>query len=535
MALVAVGGYGRGDLAPHSDLDLILVRADPLGEVDELAARVWAPLWDHRLDHSVRTVTECVEQARADLRVAMGLLDARHVAGDPHVTLRLRTLLLADWRRAARARLPELQELVSTRHRIAGELAHEAVPDLKEAAGGLRDATVLAALRATWLVDVPHVELASTRRELLDARDVLHAVAGRATDRVAPELWRPLAQEWEGLGDSDALAAQRRVRELGARIAHLSRLAWRRVDGLPSRSRMHPRGKPPRLLQIAPGLAEHQGEIVLVDPAARDPQLLLRAAAEAAELQLVLGPASAARLASQAATLPDPWPESARRLLVRLLGAGAGLLPVWETLEQTGALDRILPEWEAIRLLPHASTVHRFTVDRHVVETCIEAAAMTPEVGRPDLLVVGALLHDIGKGGSDDHSVVGDPIARRVATRWGFGPADVAVIGTLVRRHLLLVETATTRDLADPAVVDQVAGRVGSVSTLELLAALTEADAKATAAKAWSTWRAGLVAELVDKVAVRLAAPVSDLPVPPGRTRVSWRLRRSTRAEPDAS
>ncbi|WP_278260212.1 HD domain-containing protein [Nocardioides convexus] len=115
--------------------------------------------------------------------------------------------------------------------------------------------------------------------------------------------------------------------------------------------------------------------------------------------------------------------------MVRLLAAGRGLLGVWETLEETGALVRILPEWERIRLLPHASAIHRFTVDRHVVETCVEASALIREVSRPDVLVVAALLHDIGKGGLTEHSVAGAPIAREIAERMGFGAEEVDLIG----------------------------------------------------------------------------------------------------------
>ena len=123
---------------------------------------------------------------------------------------------------------------------------------------------------------------------------------------------------------------------------------------------------------------------------------------------------------------------------------GRGLLGVWETLEETGALARILPEWERIRLLPHASVIHRFTVDRHVVETCIEASALIRQVARPDVLMVAALLHDIGKGGLTEHSVAGEPIARAIATRMGFEADAVDLIATLVRRHLLLAQIATT-------------------------------------------------------------------------------------------
>lgn len=505
MALVAVGGYGRGELAPCSDLDVVLVHddgEDPGG----LATEVWYPLWDSgaRIDHAVRSVGEMVERAGADVRVALGLLDVRHLAGDPNLTVRLRTAVLAHWRSTARESLPRLRELTERRHERAGELAHASVPDLKEAHGGLRDTTVLAALTATWLVDVPP-ELARARGHLLDVRDALHAELGRASDRVAPEVWEPLAKRMEW---ADAPEAQTRVRELGRRVTHLSRLCWRRVDGALARPSRTSGQRGPSLEPIAPGLAVAAGEVVL-DRRARpsaDPCLLLRAAAEAAERDLALSPYTAARLMRDGAALPTPWPDEARHLLVRLLLAGRGLLAVWETLDETGALERLLPEWDRIRLLPHASPIHRFTVDRHVVETCIEAAGLVRQASRPDLLALAALLHDIGKGELVEHSVAGEPIARAVVERMGFGAPDADVVARLVRHHLVLARLATTRDPDDPATAEALTHVVPDVESLSLLACLTEADARATSPQAWTPWRAALVRTLVVHAAHRLVA-----------------------------
>lgn len=504
VAMVAVGGFGRGELAPYSDLDVVLVLDDSL-EPGPWAADIWYPLWDAaaHLDHSVRTLSEVVDTASRDLRVMLGLLDARHLAGDPNLTLRLRTTLLTQWRRDARARLGELQELVSGRADRLGELAHSAVPDLKESVGGLRDATVLKALVSSWLVDIPHVELERSRSALLDVRDALHDVAGRGTDRVAPELWPDLATR---LGFADATAAQRHTRALGRRITHVSRLTWSRAEAA-----LRPASavRRPHLEPIAPGLALSYGDVVVdagVAPS-RDPLLLLRAAAEAAERGRPLAPATAARLVRECPPLPDPWPSTARDLMVRLLAAGHGLQPVWETLDETGAVAAIVAEWEQIRLLPHASVVHRFTVDRHVIETCIEASGLIRRVARPDLLVVAAFLHDIGKGGAVSHSIAGEGKAHAIALRMGFPEHDAATIATLVRWHLLLPQIATTRDPDDPATTAEITGRIGDRETLDLLMALTEADAKATGDKAWTSWRAGLIGSLYQRAAAALDGP----------------------------
>ena len=513
VAMVAVGGYGRGELAPYSDLDVVLIHEDDV-DPGALAEKVWYPIWDAAadLDHSVRSVSQTTEAAAGDLRVALGLLDMRHLAGDANLTLRVRTTILANWRRTARERLADLRALVNGRHELLGEVAHASLPDLKEAEGGLRDATVLKALVATWLVDVPHVELERCRQTMLDTRDVLHDVAGRSTDRIAPELWDQLA---EPLGLPDALAVQVHVRLLGRRITHLSRLTWRRVDAVLERP-TSVRARRPSLTTVAVGVAISGAEVVL-DARARpedDPLLLLRAAAEAAERDAVLSPATAARLVRECPDLPTPWPPAAQQLLVRLLASGRGLLAVWETLEETGALERILPEWERIRMLPHASAIHRYTVDRHVVETCIEAAALIRKVARPDLLVVAALLHDIGKGGLQSHSAAGEPIAREIATRMGFEPDEVDLISLLVRWHLLLAETATTRDPDDPATVEEVTSRITSPEALSLLAALSEADAKAASPKAWSTWRASLIHQLARRCLAALIATASGTSAP---------------------
>ncbi|OPG06074.1 [protein-PII] uridylyltransferase, partial [Streptomyces sp. GKU 895] len=237
----------------------------------------------------------------------------------------------------------------------------------------------------------------------------------------------------------------------------------------------------------------------------RDPVLPLRAAAAAAQAGLPLSLHAVRRMAAHARPLPTPWPAEAREQLVTLLGSGAPTIDVWEALEAEGLITRLLPDWERVRCRPQRNAVHIWTVDRHLIETAVRASEFTRRVHRPDLLLVAALLHDIGKGWPGDHSVAGEIIAKDVAARIGFDREDVAVLATLVRHHLLLIDTATRRDLEDPETVRSVAEAVGTPSTLELLHALTEADALATGPAAWSSWRGSLVADLVKRVAAVLA------------------------------
>ncbi|MFK4089173.1 [protein-PII] uridylyltransferase [Kribbella sp. NPDC020789] len=526
VALVAVGGYGREELSPYSDLDVMLLHVDGYPRLDELAAQIWYPLWDSRtkLDHSVRTVAQARQSAADDVRVALGLLDARHVAGDTHLTLELRSVLMADWRRTAKTRLPELAQACRDRASSVGELAHLAEPDLKEAYGGLRDAVVLRALVASWLIDIPHPVVERVRRDLLDVRDELHAVAGRATDRLVADLAGEVAA---GLGLDGRDELLRHVYATGRTLAYVSDMSWRRVESLltrPPRARRFHRTGGPLLLALDEGVGQHEGEVVLMPDARpeRDAVLGLRAAAVAADRELGLSPAVCVRLAEKALPLPEPWPGEARRLLCALLGAGEGLLEVWEALDQAGYISRILPEWDTVRFRPPQSAVHRFTVDRHLLETCVEASKMVRDVRRPDLLLVAALLHDLGKAVEGDHSVTGAVIAGRIARRIGFSEADSDTITLLVRQHLMLAQVATRRDLDDPMTVELVSGIVRDTETLDLLEALTYADARAAGPAASSPWRMRLVGELCRRVRGELAGggegmwtDTPPIPVPP--------------------
>ncbi|AOR31858.1 [protein-PII] uridylyltransferase [Streptomyces fodineus] len=534
VCLVAVGGYGRGELSPRSDLDLLLLHdGSDTKAVAALADRLWYPVWDLglALDHSVRTPGEARRTAGEDLKVQLGLLDARHLAGDRGLTAGLRTAVLADWRNQAPKRLPELQELCAERAERQGELQYLLEPDLKEARGGLRDATALRAVAASWLADAPREGLADARRRLLDVRDALHLATGRATDRLALQEQDQVA---DGLGLLDADTLLRQVYEAARVISYASDVTWREVGRVLRSRAVRPRlramlggGKPvAERSPLAEGVVEQDGEVVLARAARpeRDPVLPLRAAAAAAQAGLPLSLHAVRRMAATARPLPTPWPAEAREQLVTLLGSGRPTVDVWEALEAEGLISRLLPDWERVRCRPQRNAVHLWTVDRHLIETAVRASELTRRVSRPDLLLVAALLHDIGKGWPGDHSVAGEIIARDVATRIGFDRSDVAVLSLLVRHHLLLIETATRRDLDDPATVRSVAEAVGTESTLELLHALTEADALATGPAAWSSWRGSLVADLVRRVCAVLAGDAPEEPEPAAPTAEQERL-----------
>ncbi len=520
VALVAVGSHARRDAGPASDLDLVLLHdGKTLGKdaVPALAERVWYPVWDSglRLDHSVRSVDACREVSRNDLAAALGLLDLRVVAGDATLGLRAREVLREQWRSGARSRLDEIAASLAERSRLHGELAYLLEGDLKEARGGLRDVVVLHALVASWLADSPHGEIDHATTTLLDVRDVLHAVTGRAGERLLLAEQDAVAVAL-GVPDADALLTK--VASAARTVSHSLDLTLRRARGATTRRRGLRRQKP-RLRPLEAGLVEHEGEVVLSSAAApvSDPTIAVRAAAAAAVHRLPLSPVTASHLASTSVPLPTPWPAQATEALVRLLGAGEPLVGVWETLDQAGLVTTWFPEWAGVRNRPQRTAVHRHTVDRHLVQTCVEATALLDRVSRPDLLLVCALLHDIGKlPGAMDHSSVGAPVAHRVATRLGLSAADAGVVERMVREHLTLVELATRRDPDDPRTVDALVAAVdGREDLLDLLRALTEADARAAGPAAWTPWRRRLVDDLVDRARADLhgAEPTGPSPL----------------------
>jgi [protein-PII] uridylyltransferase len=514
VSLVAVGGLGRRDCAPYSDLDLVLLHNGAAG-IDRIASGLWYPIWDAKLglDHSVRTLPEALSVAHDDVKVSLGLLDARHIAGDAQLTAELVSTANDQWRRTAVRLMPQLKELTAARWAAHGELAFLLEGDLKEAAGGLRDVTILRGIGRAGVADTMRPAVRAANLRLLDTRDALHLAVGRRVDRLVAQE-RAAVAELLGVEDGDALL--RRVAGDARTVAHALDDAWRAADRLRNgRRRGAPAGTPVRR-PVARDVVEQDGELVLARTAigpVPDPSLSLRVAAAAATVQLPIARATSEWLAAFCPPLPTPWPPAARAALVSLLGSGAGLLPTWETCDRYGLIDAWLPEWARMRSLPQHHPVHRFTLDRHLVQAAYEATAYTREVDRPDLLLIGAFLHDVGKGLPGDHSVVGAPIAASIATRIGLPPADVATIEKLVRLHLLLPDVATRRDLSDPVTISTVAETVGDIATLDLLHALARADSHATGPAAWSDWKGRLMAELVRRVHTLL--DTGALPEPP--------------------
>ena len=494
IVLIAVGGYGRKELAPQSDLDVLLVHRG-VKDISDIASRMWYPVWDAgvKLGHSVRTPKETIQLCASDLDTATSLVTARVIAGNTALGEEIIFATSESWKKRGREWLVELHARVLDRYDKDGEVAFLLEPNLKEGMGGLRDIHALHwAVRAGLdLLPGDSGQLERCNDVLLNVRVALHRHIGRPTEVLRLEDQRAVAQ-LAGFESDDALMAS--VAEVGRRVAWIADEVWARLDPPADRSSI------PQ--PLAPGVQLINGEVHLTADVdvADDPTLLLRVATAAARLGARIDRASLDRLAQQLPIWPDPWPAGASDDVVALLLEGEAAIPVLESLDQRNLLVRVLPEWAPVRSKPQRNAFHRYTVDRHLWQTVANASALVDRVSRPDLLVLGALFHDIGKGYPGDHTEVGVDMFAVIGQRMGMSSADQSIVSSLIEHHLLLADTATRRDLSDDATISMVADKLGSVVVLDLLHALTEADSLATGPSAWSEWKAELITLLVDRV-----------------------------------
>jgi [protein-PII] uridylyltransferase len=479
--------------------------------IGDIASKIWYPIWDAsvKLGHAVRTPKETIQLCSTDLDTATALVTARVIAGNQKLGNELIRDASSSWKKNGRQWLVQLHRRIIERYAKDGEVAFLLEPNLKEGLGGLRDIHAL-----QWAVEAG-LELSSDdRRQLTRCNDVLlrvrvalHRHVGRASEILRLEDQAPVAP-MAGYATDDQLMAA--IAEVGREVAWIADEAWAQLDPPADRS--------PIAQPLAPGVHLLNGEIHLDDAVnvADDPTLLLRVATAAARLGARIDRASLNRLGDLSPQWPDPWPAGASDDLVALLLEGEAAIPVLESLDQRNLLVRVLPEWASVRSKPQRNAFHRYTVDRHLWQTVANAAELVHRVVRPDLLVLAALFHDLGKGYPGDHTEVGIELFAEIGTRMGMSESDQRIISLLIEHHLLLADTATRRDLSDDATITMVAGHLQSTVVLDLLHALTQADSLATGPSAWSDWKAELVALLVERARHVLGG--GDM------TEVMWRL-----------
>jgi [protein-PII] uridylyltransferase len=518
IALAAVGGYGRGELSPGSDLDIVFIHSGKVSPEDLKAFvnDVLYPLWDKKsVDHSVRTRSETREAAASDLRVATGLLDIRLIAGSADLVASVQLDALEFWRKNAKENLTDLQKSLQVRHARAGELAYLLEPDLKEARGGLRDIQALRAISLSAAIPVPLEKISWAEGTLNNVRESLHIASGRGKDRLLFQEQDKVAKLLD-YPDADAMMGD--VARAARSVDYLLNYTWHSLEHK-SKDGLGRILKRPRVTTVAKNVSASNREIV-IDPSTSledDPVVGLRAAATAAQLGLPLSLDTCSELSENLkkgqGKLSTPWPREARELLISLIGAGEAMVGIFESLDQEEIIFEWIPEWRSVRSLPQRNALHRHTVDRHMVETAVHAAKLTRKVQRPDLLLFAALFHDIGKGAQEDHSVRGVRLIEPIAQRIGFDVKEIEILKNLVLHHLLLSSTATRRDLDDPATIQSIISVIPDVNTLELLHSLSIADGEATGSAGWSDWKAALVNDLVQRVKRAMAgAEVAQQP-----------------------
>jgi [protein-PII] uridylyltransferase len=437
------------------------------------------------------------------------------ISGNADLVANVQSDALELWRKNAKENLQDLHKSLQERHSRAGELAYLLEPDLKEARGGLRDIQALRAIALSGAVTVPLEKISWAESTLNNVRESLHIASGRGKDRL---LFQEQDKVAELLKYADADSMMGDVARAARSVDYLLDYTWHTLEhkGKDGLGRILKR---PRVATVAKNVSASNREIVIDTFTSfnEDPVVGLRAAATAAQLGLPLSLDTCTELSEALkkgeGVLSNPWPREARELLIALIGAGEAMVGIFEILDQEEIIFHWIPEWMSVRSLPQRNALHRHTVDRHMVETAVHAAALTRKVQRPDLLLFAALFHDIGKGTQEDHSERGVRLIEPIAQRIGFDAKDIEVLKNLVLHHLLLSSTATRRDLDDPATIASVVSVIPDVNTLELLHALSIADGEATGSAGWSEWKATLVNDLVQRVKRAMAgAEVAQQP-----------------------
>jgi [protein-PII] uridylyltransferase len=510
VALVAVGGYGRGQLSPHSDIDL-LVLCRRAADVDKEALRTFTyALWDAgwQVGHALRSPGGAVDFADTDLPAATSILTARLIAGSTRVFEDF-SARRERWReRRRRALLRRVMEATRLRHRQAERAGWALAPDLKEDTGGLRDVHALG-----WMEEIAGRNKLANGLEhqtgvLLGAREGLHAALRRKSDKLHIEL-QPEVAQWLGFGSHDAADALMTEVHAAARVVeHQVTLA---MEALSHRSLGGPRrsGRSTALaarirlqdntLCFTGGEVDVVVSLALLAEHARGGHRIAHDALEA--MSKAFGTAA-----------PDAWTEPQRTAFFDLLRGPHGPAAL-ELLEHLEAWPVLMPEWNRIRGRPQHDPYHRYTVDGHsfmavgALTNCITdpvASNHAFALGDLSTLYLGTLLHDIGKGTGGDHELEGARIAERVARRMGLSDLEVQEVVELVRHHLLLPDTATRRDLDDGSVIKTVVAKAGNDRRLRQLYLLAIADGRATGPSSWSEWKAALVSDLVTRALTAL-------------------------------
>jgi [protein-PII] uridylyltransferase len=536
IALLAVGGYGRAEMAPFSDVDLLFLtpwKITPWAE--SVIETMLYTLWDLKLKvgHASRTVRDCIRAARDDITVRTALLEHRFLSGHRPLADELGERLWADLFRGSGPQFIEAKLAERTeRHRRQGGQRYVLEPNVKEGKGGLRDLQTL-----YWIgkylnrVETPEGLVAAGQfsREEYDTfaraedflwcvRCHLHLIAGRAMDTLTFDLQVEVAAR---MGYRDA-GGRRAVEHFmqdyfrhATRVGELTRIFLTGLEARHVKGEARIAGFFRRRAAVGPGYRVAQGRLDVTDPSAflQDKLNLLRVFEEGLRTGFLLHPNIMRLVAANLSLIDDDMRQSpeAARIFLDLLLAHGNPERALRRMNELGVLSAFIPEFEAIVAMMQFNVYHHYTVDEHIIQTIsclaqiergelvedlpLSSSILKAGVNRR-VLYVALLLHDIGKGRPEDHSILGAQIARRVAPRLGLDAEECETVEWLVRYHLLMSDMAQKRDLSDPRTVRDFAKAVKTRKRLDLLTVLTVCDIRGVGPGTWNNWKAMLLRKL---------------------------------------
>ncbi len=545
-ALVALGGYGRQEHFPFSDVDIMVLYAPEAEErVAAVSEAVFYPLWDAGLDvgHGVRTIDNCLEDALNDFFLQVALLDARFIAGDQALFRRLVDTYHRDFVEGRRREFTQMMmDHREERHRRFGDHAYLLEPNIKESRGGFRD--IQAALWTSkvlfgiegmdGLVDSGLISqkegtsLKDAHDTLIRIRNRLHYVSGRKNDRLYFEYQEEIAKAFRHYDSSSMLGVERFMGEVYAcmeTVGIVTDLFFEHVQDTFDRSSIAPG------VELEPGIELVSGRIHIADQSVlqKKPFLIMKVFEFAAVNRASLHYRAKRVVSSCVSLAEDERFRKSRRVansFLQVLEQGDDSGELLRCMLETGLLKSYLPEFAHISALAQHDVYHVNTVDRHVIQTVVEMRRLLKQEeelasgANVPILLLAALLHDIGKGLGGGHAAKGAKIVEKIGTRMGLSAADVSTLVFLVRNHLFLIDLSLRRDLEDETLILKCARRIKDPAYLRMLVLLTMADSLATGPNVWNDWKAALLMELYHKIAHLLEQ--SEL-IDPGRAQaVEW-------------
>ncbi|MFV0385921.1 [protein-PII] uridylyltransferase [Paracoccus sp. (in: a-proteobacteria)] len=551
LAVLAVGGYGRAEMAPASDVDLLFLtpyKITPWAE--SVVESMLYMMWDLKLKigHSIRTVDDCLRLGAGDMTIRTSLVEHRLVTGHAGLAQTLRERL---WSELFEKTIPEfieakLQERTS-RHQRQGGQRYVLEPNVKEGKGGLRDLQTLYWIakyihrvdRAVELVDLgvftrdEHLSFWQAEDFLWAVRCHLHLIAGRPVDVLSFDMQVEVARR---MGYKDTRARRGVEYFMQDYFRHATRVGELTRVFLTALEANHVRKAPilgrifRRRRQMRAGFVDRHGRIAIQDDVEflRNPLNILRVFEEALRTGVLIHPDAMRLIAANLDLIDDKVrldPEAMRIFMDLLLRHGNPERAL-RRMNELGVLAAFIPEFEPVVAMMQFNMYHHYTVDEHSIQ-CIAALAEIERGEHPDdlpisseimkegvnrrVLYLATLLHDIGKGRPEDHSILGARIARRIATRFGFSPEDVETVEWLVRNHLLMSDVAQKRDISDPRTLRDFAKAVKTRKRLDLLLVLTVCDIRGVGPGVWNNWKAVLLRRLHQETAAALEGGMEEL------------------------